>query len=70
MLDHAITVCKSQGRILPYMQGDLNWSTSKKTAVRIDCQKLTSQYQFYTLLPCAKGRDEVLMLNFKPEDIR
>ena len=23
-LDHAITVCKSQGRILPYMQGDLN----------------------------------------------
>ena len=32
ILGHAITVHKPQGSTLPYMQGDLNRSTGKKTA--------------------------------------
>ena len=64
ILGHAITVQKSQGSTLPYMQGDLNQSTGKKTAAGKSYQQPISQGQFYTLLSCAKSRDKVLLLNF------
>ena len=56
-LGHAITVHKSQGRTLVYMQGDLNRSTGKKTATEKNYQQPISQGQFYTLLSRAKIRD-------------
>ena len=70
ILGHAITVHKSQGSTLTYMQGDLNRSTGKKTATGKNDQQPISQGQFYTLLSRAKSRDKVLLLNFEPEDIK
>ena len=55
ILGYAITVQKSQESTLPYMQGDLNRSTGKKTATGKSFQHPTSQGQFYTLLFCAKS---------------
>ena len=69
ILGHAITVHKSQGSTLAYMQSDLNRSTGKKTATGKNCQQPLSQGQFYTLLSRAKSRDKVLLLNFEPENI-
>ena len=48
ILDHAITVHKSQGSTVAYMQGDLNRSTVKKTATGKNYQQPISQGQFYT----------------------
>ena len=39
IIGHAITVRKSQGITLAYMQGDLNRSTGKKTATGKNCQQ-------------------------------
>ena len=69
-LGYAITVHKSQGSTLAYMQGDLNRSTDKKTATGKNYQQSISQGQFYTLLSRAKSRNEVLLLNFEPEEIK
>ena len=66
ILGHAITVHKSQGRTLAYIQGDLNQSTGKKTATEKNYQQPLSQGQFYTLLSRAKSCDKVLLLNFEP----
>ena len=70
ILGHAITVHKSQGSTLVYMQDDLNQSTGKKTATGKNYQQPISQGQFYTLLSRAKSRDKVLLLNFEPENIK
>ena len=70
ILGHAITDHKSQESTLAYMQGDLNWSTGKKTAAGKNYQQPISQGQFYTLLSRAKSRDKVLLLNFEPENIK
>ena len=70
ILRHAITVHKSQGSTLAYMQGDLNRSTGKKTATRKNYQQPLSQGQFYTFCSRAKSRDKVLLLNFESEDIK
>ena len=43
ILGYAITVHKSQGSTLAYMQGDLNRSTDKKTATRKNYQQSISQ---------------------------
>ena len=56
ILAHAITVHKSQGSILTYMQGDLNRSSGKKTATGKNYQQPIFQCQFYTLLSRAKSR--------------
>ena len=69
-LGYAITVHKSQGSTLAYMQGDLNRSTGKKTATGKNYQQPISQGQFYTLLSRAKSHDKVLLLNFEPENIK
>ena len=53
-----------------YMQGDLNQSIGKKTAIGKNYQQLTSQSQFYTLLSCAKSRDKIFLLNFEPDEIK
>ena len=52
------------------MQTDLNRSTGKKTATGKNYQQPISQGQFYTLFSRIKSRDKVLLLNFKPEDIK
>ena len=52
------------------MQGDLSRSTGKKTTTGKKYQQPISQGQYYTVLPCAKSRDKVLLLNFEPEDIK
>ena len=52
------------------MQGDLNRSSGKKTAMEKNYQQPISQGQFYTLLSRAKSRDKVLLLNFELEDIK
>ena len=70
ILGHAITVHKSQGSTLAYMQGDLNRSSGKKTATEKNYQQPISQGQFYTVLSCAQSHDKVLLLNFEPEDIK
>ena len=70
ILGDAITVYKSQGSTLAYMQGDLNRFTGKKIATGKNYQQPISQDQFYTLLSRAKSRDKVLLLNFEPEDIK
>ena len=70
ILGHAITVHKSQGSTLAYMQGDLNRSTGKKTAVGKNYQQPVSQGQFYTVLSRAKSPGKVLLLNFGSEDIK
>ena len=70
ILGHAITVHKSQGSTLAYMQGDLNRSTGKKTVTGKNYQQPMSQGQFYTLFSRAKSHDKVLLLNFEPEDIK
>ena len=57
ILGHAITVHKSQGSTLAYMQGDLNQSTGNKTAAGKNCQQHVSQGHFYALLSHAKSRD-------------
>ena len=51
------------------LQGDLNWSTGKKTVTGKSYQQSISQGQFYTLLSRAKSRDKVPLLNIDPEDI-
>ena len=63
IFDHIITVYKSQGSTLAYMQGDLNRSIGKKTATEKNDQQPISQGQFYTILSCAKSRDKVSLLN-------
>ena len=70
ILGHAITVHKSQGSTLAYMQGDLYRSTGKKTATGKNYQQPISQGQFYTLLSRAKSHDKVLLLKLEPEDIK
>ena len=70
ILGHAITVHKSQGSSLNYMEGDLSRSTGKKTATGKTYEQPISQGQFYTFLSRAKSRDKVLLLNFDPEQIR
>ena len=70
ILDHAITVHKSQGSTVAYMQGDLYRSIVKKTVTGKNYQQPISQGQFYTLLSRTKSRDKVLLLNFEPEDIK
>ena len=70
ILGHAITVHKSQGSTLAYMQGDLNRSTGKKTATGKNYQQSRSHGQFYTLFSHAKSCDKVLLLNFEPGDIK
>ena len=57
ILSHEITVHKSQGSTLAYMQGDLNRSTGKKTATGKNYQQPITQGQFYTLLSRAKSCD-------------
>ena len=57
ILGHAITVHKSQGSTLAYMQGDLNQSTGNKTAAGKNYQQPVSQGRFCTLLSHAKSRD-------------
>ena len=52
------------------MQGDLNRSTGKKTAIRKNYRQPISLGQFYTLLCRGKSRDKVLLLNFEAEDIK
>ena len=70
ILGHGITVHKSEGSTLAYMQGDLNQSTGKKTATGKNYQQPISQGQFYTLLSHAKSHDKVLLLKLEPEDIK
>ena len=70
ILDHAITVHKSQGSILNYMKGDVSRSTGKKTATGKTYQQPISQGQLYTLLSRVTCRDKVLLLNFDPELIK
>ena len=70
IFSHAITAHKSQGSTLDYMQGNLNWSTGKKTAVGKSYQQRMSQGQFYILLYCAKSRNKFLLLNFDVDDIK
>ena len=70
ILGHLIAILKSQGSTLAYIQGDLNQSTGKKTAIGKNYQQPISQGQFYTLFSYAKSRDKVLLLNFDPEDIK
>ena len=67
---HTITVHKSEGSTLAYMQGDLNRSTGKKTAIGKNYQQPISQGRFYTLLSWAKSCEQVLLLNFEPEDVK
>ena len=67
---HTITVHKSEGSTLAYMQGDLNQSTGKKTATGKNYQQPISQGRFYTLLSWAKNCEPVLLLNFEPEDVK
>ena len=69
-LGHTITVHRSQGTTQAYMQGDFNRSTDKKTATGKNYKQPVSQDQFYTLLSCAKSRDQVLLLNVEPKDIK
>ena len=52
------------------MQDDLNRSTGKKTATGKNYQQPISQGQFHTLLSRVKSCDQVLLLNFEPEDIK
>ena len=52
------------------MQCDLNQSTGKNNATGKNDQQLISQGQFYTLLSRTKSRDQVLLLNSEPEDIK
>ena len=54
---HEITVHKSQGSTLAYMQGDLNQSTGNKTAAGKNYQQHVSQGHFCALLSHAKSRD-------------
>ena len=68
--EHVITVYKSQGSNVGYMQHDLIWSIAKKTPKEKDYQQPIFQSQFYALLSRAKSRDKVLLLNFDPEDIK
>ena len=56
-LGYAITVHKSQGSTLAYMQGDLNQSTGNKTAAGKNYQQHVSQGHFCALLSHAKSRD-------------
>ena len=70
ILGHLIAILKSQGSTLAYIQGDLNQSTGKKTAIGKNYQQPISQGQFYTLFSYAKSRDKTLLLNFDPEDIK
>ena len=52
------------------MQDDLNQSTGKKTATGKNYQQPISQGQFHTLLSRVISCDQVLLLNFEPEDIK
>ena len=65
-----MTVGKSQGSTLAYMQGDFNRSTGTKTAAGKNYKQALSQGQFYALLSGNKSRDKVLLSNFEPEDIK
>ena len=67
---HAVTVNKSHGSTLAYIQDDVNRSTRKKTSVGKNYQQSISQGQFYILLSSVKSGFKVLLLNFEPEDIK
>ena len=70
ILGQAITVHKSQGSTLLYMQGDSNWSnaTGSGTAIR---RIINNLYLRVNFIPShAKSLDKVLLLNFEPEDIK
>ena len=60
MFGHAITVHKSQGSTLAYIQGDLNRSTGIQTETGKNYEQPLSQGQFYTLFSDAKGRENIL----------
>ena len=66
ILGHVVTVHKSQGSDVAYMQCDLTRFTSKN--IGKNYQQAISQGQFYTLLSFVKSCDKVLLLNFEPED--
>ena len=51
ILGHAIPVHKSQGSTLAYIQGDLNRSTGKKTAMGKNYQQPISQVSFTPYFP-------------------
>ena len=61
---HAITIHKSQGSTLEYMQGDMNDAT--KGGKRSNS---VAAGMFYTLLSRAKSRDKVQLLNFEEKHI-
>ena len=67
---HEITVHKSDGSTLAYMQGYLNQSIGKRTETGKNYQQPIYQGQFYTLFSHAKSRNKVSWLNFEPEDIK
>ena len=70
ILGHPITVHKSQGSTLTCIQGDLNRSTGKKTAMGKNYQQPISQGGFNTLHSRAKSCDKVLQSNFELDDIK
>ena len=70
ILGDVITVHKSQGSTLAYMQVYLSCFTGKKTAMGKNYQQPISQGQFYTFLSWAKIHDKVLFLNFEAEDTK
>ena len=70
ILGLAITVHKSQGSTLTYMQGDLNQSTGKKVATGKSCQQPISQCQFCSSLSCAKSWIKVFIVEFEPEYVK
>ena len=67
---HEITVHKSDGSTLAYMQGYLNQSIGKRTETGKNYQQPINQGQFYTLFSHAKSRNKVSWLNFETEDIK
>ena len=54
ILGHAITVHKSRGSTLNYMESDLSRSTGKKTATGKTYQQPISQGQFIPFFPMPK----------------
>ena len=60
IIGHAITVRKSQGITLAYMQGDLNRSTGKKIDPNCKTEELSITYIsgsiLYLTFPCQKPR--------------
>ena len=55
ILGNAITMHKSQGTTLFYMQGDLVWSASKKTIMGKNCQETISASVLHFTFLCQKS---------------